>query len=75
MRGLVPPLGDVALASKAVVDAVAGLGPLQPLLDDPEIEEIWIGPLANCNRASRAPSRLFLPTGGGGSPLPTTPSG
>jgi len=50
VRGLVPPLGDVALASKAVVDAVAGLGPLQPLLDDPEIEEIWIN----------APGRVFV---------------
>jgi pilus assembly protein CpaF len=27
---------------KAVVDRVAGLGPLQPFLDDPEVEEIWI---------------------------------
>src|SRR5699024_10260129 len=27
---------------QAVFDAVAGFGPLQPLLDDPEVEEIWI---------------------------------
>ena len=25
-----------------MLDAVAGLGPLQPYLDDPEVEEIWI---------------------------------
>ena len=37
-----PPLGDVAATSRAVLDAVAGFGPLQPLLDDPTIEEVWI---------------------------------
>ena len=37
-----PPLGDPTQVSRRVVDAVAGFGPLQPLLDDPEIEEIWI---------------------------------
>ena len=35
-----PPVGDVGLASRALLDAVAGFGPLQPLLDDPEVEEI-----------------------------------
>ncbi|GCE75170.1 CpaF family protein [Cellulomonas biazotea] len=42
VRGAVPPLVDAAAAHKAVVDAVAGLGPLQKYLDDPEVEEIWI---------------------------------
>ena len=37
-----PPMGDVVAAARAVLDAVAGFGPLQPLLDDPTIEEIWI---------------------------------
>ena len=37
-----PPLGDAATITRTVLDAVAGFGPLQPLLDDPEIEEIWI---------------------------------
>ena len=37
-----PPLGDAVAATRAVLDAVAGFGPLQPLLDDPTIEEIWI---------------------------------
>ena len=37
-----PPLGDAVSATRAVLDAVAGFGPLQPLLDDPTIEEIWI---------------------------------
>jgi pilus assembly protein CpaF len=37
-----PPLGDAAATSRTVLDAVAGLGPLQPLLDDPTVEELWI---------------------------------
>ena len=40
--GAVPPLLDPVEAHKAVLDAVAGLGPLQRYLDDPEVEEIWI---------------------------------
>jgi pilus assembly protein CpaF len=27
---------------KAILDRVAGFGPLQPLMDDPEVEEVWI---------------------------------
>jgi len=34
-----PPLGDVVAATRAVLDAVAGFGPLQPLLDDPTIDD------------------------------------
>ena len=45
-----PPLGDVAAVSHEVLDAVAGFGPLQPLLDDPAIEEIWIN----------GPGRVFV---------------
>lgn len=40
--GVVPPLADAPGAVRAVLDAVAGLGPLQKYLDDPEIEEVWI---------------------------------
>lgn len=40
--GLVPQLPDLRAAAKAVHDAVVGLGPLQPYLDDPEVEEIWV---------------------------------
>ncbi|MBX9243570.1 CpaF family protein [Actinotalea ferrariae] len=42
VRGHVPPLVDPAAATKTVVDAVAGLGPLQQYLDDDDVEEIWI---------------------------------
>lgn len=59
--GAVAPLADPAAAGRAVVDAVAGLGPLQPYLDDPEIEEIWIN----------APSQVFVARGGS-SELTTT---
>jgi pilus assembly protein CpaF len=48
--GAVPPLTDPAAAHKAVVDAVAGLGPLQQYLDDPDVEEVWIN----------APSQVFV---------------
>ena len=50
VAGAVPPLPDPSAAHKAVVDAVAGLGPLQRYLDDPEVEEIWIN----------EPSRVFV---------------
>ncbi|QCB94168.1 CpaF family protein [Cellulomonas shaoxiangyii] len=42
LLGAVPRLPDAAAAHKAVLDAVAGLGPLQRYLDDDEVEEIWI---------------------------------
>lgn len=40
--GVLPPLGRLDLARKQIYDAVAGFGALQPYLDDPTIEEIWI---------------------------------
>jgi len=40
--GAVAPVGDRAATAKWVLDNVAGLGPLQRFLDDPEVEEIWI---------------------------------
>lgn len=42
LLGLVDPLPDAEVATRDVLDAVAGLGPLQRYLDDPTIEEIWI---------------------------------
>ncbi|WP_433874321.1 CpaF family protein [Sinomonas atrocyanea] len=42
LLGVVPPLGPLDAARKSLFDAVAGFGPLQPLLDDPTIEEIWL---------------------------------
>ncbi|MCG2798254.1 MAG: Flp pilus assembly complex ATPase component TadA [Cellulomonas sp.] len=42
LLGGVPPLVDPAAVQRSVLDAVAGFGPLQPYLDDPTVEEIWI---------------------------------
>ncbi len=54
LSGGLPSLGDPAVAAKAVWDTVAGFGPLQKYLDDPEIEEVWIN----------EPSRVFVARGG-----------
>ena len=35
-------LSDAPSAARSVYDAVAGHGPLQRPLDDPEVEEIWV---------------------------------
>jgi pilus assembly protein CpaF len=45
-----PALLDIDAVSRNIRDAVAGFGPLQPLLDDPTIEEIWIN----------EPGRVFI---------------
>lgn len=37
-----PMIHDVPQAVRRIYDAVAGFGELQPLLDDPEVEEVWI---------------------------------
>ena len=42
LTGAVAPYDDRLTVAKSVLDNVAGLGPLQAYLDDPEIEEIWI---------------------------------
>lgn len=42
LRSSLPMLADREAAEKTIFDAVAGFGPLQPLLDDPTVEEIWI---------------------------------
>ena len=54
MLGSLPPLGPLDEATRRVFDAVAGLGPLQPLLDDPTVEEIWIN----------SPSEIYCSRGG-----------
>ena len=54
MSGQLPPLADVAATVKRVLDDVAGFGPLQPYLDDPSVEEIWIN----------EPSKVFVARAG-----------
>ena len=53
-----PPLGDPSHITRRVIDAVAGFGPLQPFLDDPEIEEIWINEPGRVFVARRGRSEL-----------------
>lgn len=50
LAGILPPLGDETQVVREVLASIAGLGPLQHLLDDPNIEEIWIN----------APDRVFV---------------
>ena len=49
-----PAMGDPIVATRGLLDAVAGFGPLQPMLDDPTIEEIWIN----------EPGRVFVARNG-----------
>jgi pilus assembly protein CpaF len=42
VAGSLPILVDSRQAARTVFDAVAGFGPLQRYLDDPDVEEIWI---------------------------------
>ncbi|NCT91586.1 CpaF family protein [Cellulomonas sp. APG4] len=58
LRGRVPPLPDATAAHKAVVDAVAGFGPLQQYLEDDEVEEIWINSPAEVFVARRGQAEL-----------------
>lgn len=54
MQAPLPMLDDIPSTQQAVFDAVAGFGALQPLLDDPEVEEIWIN----------APTQIFCARSG-----------
>jgi pilus assembly protein CpaF len=54
MSGALPPLGDAGGTVKRVLDDVAGFGPLQPYLDDPDVEEVWIN----------EPGKVFIARGG-----------
>lgn len=56
--GAVAPYEDRVSVAKSVLDNVAGLGPLQAYLDDPEIEEIWINDPAQVFVARRGESEL-----------------
>jgi pilus assembly protein CpaF len=50
LTGAVAPVPDPAAAVGELVARVSGFGPLQPLLDDPAVEEVWIND----------PSRVFV---------------
>lgn len=42
LTGVVAPVADVGALVGELVARVSGFGPLQPFLDDPAVEEIWI---------------------------------
>ncbi|MFL6090079.1 MAG: CpaF family protein [Aeromicrobium sp.] len=42
LSGAVGPIDQPDLVISQIMADIAGFGPLQPLLDDPQIEEIWI---------------------------------
>ena len=50
LTGAVAPVSDAATVVGELVARVSGYGPLQPLLDDPTVEEVWIND----------PSRVFV---------------
>jgi len=50
LTGAVAPVADVDAMVGELVARVSGFGPLQPFLDDPTVEEIWIND----------PSRVFV---------------
>ncbi len=52
-RGLAP-VDDEAACVREVLAAVTGYGPLQPFLEDPTVEEVWIN----------APDRIFIARAG-----------
>lgn len=58
LRSNLPPIVDYDQTVQVIFDAVAGFGPLQPLLDDPEVEEIWINSPREIFAARRGTSEL-----------------
>jgi pilus assembly protein CpaF len=42
LTGVVAPVPDAAAVVGELVARVSGFGPLQPFLDDPSVEEVWI---------------------------------
>jgi pilus assembly protein CpaF len=58
LNSALPPIGDPESVVRDVLDRVAGFGPLQRYLDDPEIEEIWINEPGRVFVARRGRSEL-----------------
>ncbi len=62
LAGPGPLLVDEAGVTRQVLAALTGLGPLQPYLDDPTVEELWIN----------APDRIFVARDGVSERVPIT---
>ena len=54
LTGVVAPVPDVDAVVGELVARVSGFGPLQPFLDDPAVEEVWIN----------SPDRVFIARNG-----------
>jgi pilus assembly protein CpaF len=54
LTGVVEPVADVGSVVGELVARVSGFGPLQPFLDDPAVEEVWIN----------SPDRVFVARNG-----------
>jgi pilus assembly protein CpaF len=54
LTGVVEPVADVDSVVGELVARVSGFGPLQPFLDDPAVEEVWIN----------SPDRVFVARNG-----------
>ncbi|WP_460944537.1 CpaF family protein [Okibacterium endophyticum] len=54
LGGALPLVADEAQARSAIVATLTGFGALQPYLDDPSIEEVWVN----------APDRIFVARNG-----------
>ena len=50
LTGAVVPVADPGVVVGELIARVSGFGPLQPFLDDPEVEEVWIN----------SPDRVFI---------------
>ncbi len=58
LSSALPPIGDADGVVRDVLDRVAGYGPLQRWLDDPEVEEIWVNEPGRVFVARRGRSEL-----------------
>jgi pilus assembly protein CpaF len=58
LSGQLPRIGDPADVARCVFDAIAGFGPLQALLDDREVEEIWVNEPGRVFAARKGVSEL-----------------
>lgn len=58
LQGGIRPLPDPEEAGRLLLESVAGLGPLQQYLDDPQVEEIWINEPGKVFVARRGRSEL-----------------
>jgi pilus assembly protein CpaF len=59
LGGSLPLVSDELRTEREVLASLTGFGPLQPYLDDPEVEEIWLN----------APDRVFIARAGRSEPV------